>query len=53
MWLVVSRLCPLTLTCTLTAPTGEYHYRAGKDAEVHMNDPQAIAALQVRTEVIF
>jgi len=26
---------------------GEYHYRAGPGAEAHINDPSAIAALQV------
>ncbi len=26
---------------------GEYHFRAGKDAELHINDPEAMATLQV------
>jgi hypothetical protein len=32
--------------------TGEYHYRAGKDAELHLNDPEAMATLQVWPRVV-
>lgn len=29
---------------------GDYHYRAGPDAEKHLNDPEAIAKLQAATQ---
>jgi len=29
---------------------GEYHYRAGKDAELHLNDPEAMATLQAASQ---
>lgn len=30
---------------------GDYHYRAGADAEKHLNDPEAIAKLQAAAQV--